>query len=266
MTNTEILQADILDILFEKRNKSYGAYTLRKEYNHRLGYALGITLALAGSLILFPFHENNNNSNYVNIGLADSVVLKTYDFEPEQNRPKEKQQDNFKREKSVSNIQIVPDNDETDIPDQADISDAIISNEKVKGTALIDPNLIITNNAENSQPKFPEINTPEVDFVPKEIPPSFPGGITAWLNFLRKYLQAPEGLEAGQKVEVRVKFWIDKEGVLSKFEIVQSGGNLFDKEVLRVMKKMPDWIPASQNNYRIAVAYTQPVIFMGVEE
>lgn len=106
----------------------------------------------------------------------------------------------------------------------------------------------------------------EINFMPVETPPSFPGGIAAWLNFLKKYLQSPEELDAGQKVEVRVNFRIDKEGTLSGFEIVQSGGKLFDKEVLRVMKKMPGWIPALQNQSRVAVYYTQPVIFMGVKE
>ncbi len=36
MTNNEILQADLLDIIFEKRNKDYGAYAIRKGYNNRL--------------------------------------------------------------------------------------------------------------------------------------------------------------------------------------------------------------------------------------
>ena len=51
MTSNEILKADVLDILFDNRNKQYGAYTLRKNYNSRLGIALGISL----STILFVF-------------------------------------------------------------------------------------------------------------------------------------------------------------------------------------------------------------------
>ena len=41
MTSNEILKADVLDILFDNRNKQYGAYALRKNYNNRLGIALG---------------------------------------------------------------------------------------------------------------------------------------------------------------------------------------------------------------------------------
>ena len=57
MTNKEILQADLLDILFENRNKAYGAYALRKNYNHRLQWALGISLSLVLFLSMLDHHE-----------------------------------------------------------------------------------------------------------------------------------------------------------------------------------------------------------------
>ena len=266
MTNKEILQADLLDILFEHRNKSYGAYALRKNYNHRLGLSLVIVFSLVIVSIFFSFLEKKNNNNQLKDGLSEPVVVKVYTIPPEPERTEVKQAQKTKQVKSVNRIQLVPDNIETDMPDQVNIIDAIVSNEKVIGTALLDPDKIISKGSEIGLQKFPETNTAEVDFVPIEIAPSFPGGLSAWLNFLRKYLQTPDELEIGQKTEVRVKFRIEKDGSLSGFEIVQSGGNIFDKEVLRVMKKMPKWEPAIQNNSRIAVTYTQPVIFMGVEE
>lgn len=266
MTNKEILQADMLDILFEHRNKSYGAYALRRNYNHNLILALLITLSLVIVSIIFSSRKRKNNNSNVNIGLTDSVIMKVYNIKSEPEKADEKQRQKIKKVKSSDRIQIVSNDLETDVPDQADIVDAVVSNEKVIGKTLIDPNIIIRNGSENNQQKFPEINTPEVDFVAKETPPSFPGGITEWLNFLRRFLQTPDKLEAGQRIEVRVKFRIEKDGTLSGFEIVQSGGNLFDKEVLRVMRKMPKWNPAFQNNFRVAVSYTQPIIFMGVEE
>ena len=93
--------------------------------------------------------------------------------------------------------------------------------------------------------------------------PSFPGGPAAWLNFLQRYLQAPEDVEPGKRIEVQVRFWIDVDGSVSRAEIIKSGGSAFDKEVLRVLKKMPNWEPALQAGRPIAVAYQQPVIFIG---
>ena len=53
-----ILNADILDIIFDNRNKNYGAYSLRKFYNNRLYKALGLTFSLATVLIIFSFFNN----------------------------------------------------------------------------------------------------------------------------------------------------------------------------------------------------------------
>src|SRR5215470_4292766 len=61
MTNKEILQADLLDILFEHRNKAYGAYALRKNYNDRLHWALGISLGSVFILILILNHKANSS-------------------------------------------------------------------------------------------------------------------------------------------------------------------------------------------------------------
>jgi protein TonB len=121
------------------------------------------------------------------------------------------------------------------------------------------------NNTGKGKDETTVVTNPD-DFKPDEVPASFPGGTSAWLNFLQRYLQSPDELEAGQRVEVKVRFWIDVDGSLSRFEIVQSGGASFDKEVLRVMKKMPKWEPARQNKHYVAVAFTQPVTFVGVEE
>src|ERR1700741_3035587 len=63
MTNKEILQADLLDILFEHRNKLYGAYALRKTYSHRLCIALGVALSTVLLFILMSFIKKENKNN-----------------------------------------------------------------------------------------------------------------------------------------------------------------------------------------------------------
>ncbi|HEX4850891.1 MAG TPA: TonB family protein, partial [Puia sp.] len=73
-------------------------------------------------------------------------------------------------------------------------------------------------------------------------------------------------LETGQKVKVVVKFVVDKEGIVRDFEVMEHGGNDFDEEVLRVMKKMPHWKPGMQNGRNVAVYYYLPVTFQGPDE
>ncbi|HTS43329.1 MAG TPA: TonB family protein [Puia sp.] len=58
-----------------------------------------------------------------------------------------------------------------------------------------------------------------------------------------------------------MQFVIDKEGAVDGIELVQSGGQVFDAEVIRVMKKMPRWKPGIQNGNKVAVYYNLPVVF-----
>ena len=94
----------------------------------------------------------------------------------------------------------------------------------------------------------------------------FPGGQKKWMEFLNRHLRTPGELEAGQKKSVLVRFAVGEDGSVTQFEIVQSGGILFDNEVIRVLKKMPRWKPAVQNGRNVSVLFTQPVTFVAFEE
>ena len=94
----------------------------------------------------------------------------------------------------------------------------------------------------------------------------FPGGQSAWMAFLSKHLRTPDELNAGEKRTVLVRFTVSAEGSISNFEIIRSGGDAFDNEVVRVLKKMPKWKPAFQNGHNVSVIFTQPVTFMAFEE
>jgi protein TonB len=73
-------------------------------------------------------------------------------------------------------------------------------------------------------------------------------------------------LENGEKRIVNIRFHVDADGAVTNFQIVQSGGAAFDNEVIRVLKRMPNWMPAQQAGKAVAVSFTQPVTFVGAEE
>jgi protein TonB len=106
--------------------------------------------------------------------------------------------------------------------------------------------------------KQPEFNAASSDA-------QFPGGREAFAKFLTKYLITPGELEAGEKKVVVVRFMVDADGTISKTEVLQSDGDDYSKEVIRVLAKMPKWIPAMQNGTKVATWFTQPVSFIGVE-
>jgi protein TonB len=269
MTNNEILQADLLDILFEHRNKLYGPYALRKTYIHRLRIALGVALSTVLIFVFMSFINKHRNMGGPDKRNPNAMQLTEIDLsKPDEPKPPEPKPEIKppKAEVAYQQFRIV-ENDQanSDIVDITDIQDANIGDQNIEGDKPDDlaPTITQSNSGGDVTEKKPD----EADrraLLTRNA--SFPGGTAAWLQFLRRFLKSPEDLEPGQRVEVLVRFWVDIDGSVSKAEIIKSGGKSFDKEVLRVLKKMPAWEPAIQNGNYVAVAYTQPVIFLGVEE
>ncbi len=267
MTSNEILKADVLDILFDNRNKQYGAYALRKKYNNRLSMALGISLSAA--LLLFVLLPVNHSKKILaGINYSDSVVLKIIDLPKDIKKiipppkPKEIVQQQVRQKQFVTMIisnkkEIIPPPDIRDLLN-TDISNKTLDGRPSTGIAIV------------QSPVVPSTGSGEQkivsEFKPEQKEPEFPGGAEAWLKFLRKNLIAPEELGPGEKKMVSIKFFVAKDGSVTGFEVLQSAGKSFDNEVIRVLKRMPKWKPAIQNGQPVEKAFTQPVTFVGVEE
>lgn len=260
MTSNEILKADVLDILFDQRNKQYGAYTLRKHYHKRLSIALGSSL---GAVFLFFFLLPRNHSTVVIEKNNDDVVIKSMEVPKEMKKvlplPPQKKSVLFKKKIFVPPVLVNKDvfTPPTDIRDliNSDISNKTIDGAINRGIFAI------------RQPIVTQVETKTVmEWKPDQKEPEFPGGQEAWLNFLRKHLMVPEELESGEKKKVEIRFIVSAEGFVTGFEVIQSAGKNFDNEVIRVLKKMPKWKPAVQNGQAVARSYTQPVTFIGVEQ
>jgi periplasmic protein TonB len=266
MTSNEILEADVLDILFDNRNKLYGAYTLRKNYNGRMLLALGISLS--SMLLVFLLAGMYRSPSRAAAGGTKDEVLIDLVVPPDMKKvdpviPKRVNPPQVRTEK-LSTIDIKEDKlVNTTVADQARLSLSAISNVTLDGVLPTDipvvkpPEAHVQIMEESKAPSRPDV-------VQKE--PEFPGGEQAWLNFLQKNLIAPEELEAGDKKMVSIRFQVSPQGEVNNFEIVQSAGKSFDNEVIRVLKKMPRWKPAIQNGQPVARAFTQPVTFVGIEQ
>jgi len=93
--------------------------------------------------------------------------------------------------------------------------------------------------------------------------PSYPGGTAALRRFLERNLGNPRDLESGELISVKVKVVVGYDGKLKNFELVQDGGTEFNNEVIRVLKKMPAWVPGKSKGQNVSVYYTIPVKFVG---
>lgn len=268
MTSQQILQTDLLDILFEKRNKLYGAYQLRRMYQQQLVKAL--TLAIGSAFVLLLFFKPANVATRVEeekgtVVEVDQIVPLEQQKKveppklPQASKPPQVRQQTF-----VDNIVITEKEISHPLPPQVAFDHAAVSDRTADGDDVAGQLPVMTeskdNGTGNGQPEPQEKKEIKPDRQPQ-----FPGGMQAWLLFLERNLHVPEELESGEKRTALVRFHVAEDGSITRFQVVQSAGSAFDNEVIRVLKKMPKWTPAMQAGQPVAVSFTQPVTFLGLE-
>ena len=267
--NTPSLSFD--DIVFENRNKSYGAYDLRNGYANRMLAALGagVSVLLLGTL--FFINRDNTAGGMPVAERGEGLLVRTIEIplekpvetvKPKEARP-QKQVQHTATVKFISNIKIEKEVKEemVAVEDIAgkNIGDNDQEGEKADGTVGPETEPVADGNGTG----LSESAAPDFDAIEKA--PEFPGGAAALRKFLARNLVSPGNLEEGEMKTVRVRFRVEKDGSVSSLEILSTAGDDFDDEVVRVCRRMPKWIPALQNGTNVPVSYILPVTFMGSE-
>jgi len=265
-----ILQSDLLDIIFENRNKQYGAYQLRKEYNGRLYRALLFTLGIVLLFISFNILSKYFTAKMVSIvstkNVDSGIILTTVRIPETPAPPLVKPTPQLATIRNMVPL-IVPDDQAKDTIATVDnLINNVISDKTNAGTPSN------TDNASAQQNPAAVIETkpaPEPDnkvIENPEVLPEFPGGTAALLRFLGKNLQVPEeAMDAGQRIKIPVKFVVNRDGSLGDVEFLAQADQRFIKEILRVVAKMPRWKPGSVQGKTVAVYFTIPIIFETTE-
>ena len=266
MNQNAILQSNLLDIIFENRNKEYGAYNLRKSYNNRMRIAL---FSMMGMSLLFCLLFLKNSTTVLNLQNPDIPIpdQKVSEFHPPSGS-EQKVVVNTNHTKKTNVAEGPP-----KIVDSININKLpatpIESMPSLNLTGISETNFSFGEERSGNNSKIdagvtalPEIkiNKPGPIEV-ADIMPQYPGGIKASLDFLKKNLHAPEDITEGDEVSVKIKLVVNYSGKLESFDVLKSGGMEFDNEVLRVLKKMPLWIPGKSNGENVSVYYVVPVKF-----
>jgi protein TonB len=269
MNQQSIVQSNLLDIIFENRNKDYGAYKLRKSYQSRLIIALLSTVGLVLILSLLLLSQNSSVvSNTLNRGIyiPDAKVSTYLKLDQPENKKTGRQHAAIKHLPEIErpplivapgNINSLP---ATPVEFQPSFSSTGISGINLApgsdGTGEGGPG----ENGVTGETKLKEPGN-SIPVKAAEIMPQYPGGIQALLTFLKKNIQSPGDVEEGEDVTVKIEFVVNYDGSLKNFNVIKSGGVIFDNEVLRVLKKMPVWIPGKSEGKNVSVYYTVPVKF-----
>jgi TonB family protein len=134
--------------------------------------------------------------------------------------------------------------------------------EELKKRNLVQPDTLLI--AKKKAPSDSLRKTAQEDTSPqlKSSSAAFPGGEDVWVNFLKRNLHPPSELKANEKKVVQVQFIVNEDGSIKEVEIVQSAGPSFDKEVIRVLKRMPYWKPAVENGRRVNTLITKSITFI----
>ncbi|MEI6946798.1 energy transducer TonB [Paraflavisolibacter sp. H34] len=277
MEANKILSADILDILFEDRNKAYGAYELRKTYNRRITLALLITAGVALAIFIAVFVNRALEANKPAQLEVKEVVLEDIKQEKEEEEkkpeppppPPPKQEPPKVEMTKFTPPQIVKDEEvkKEDIPPEMEKVEetkiGVINQEGIKDEGLAAPPVVDAGKAVVEAPKPVEDESKVFEKV--EVEAEFPGGTSAWARYLNRTLNgsvpvdngAPEG-----SYTVIVQFIVDKAGAISDVKALTNHGYGMEEEAIRVIKKGPKWTPAIQNGRNVNAYRKQPITFV----
>ena len=259
MEANKILGADVLDIIFEGKNKEYGAYQLRKSYKKTLTKALIITgsalLLILGGMALANFIEKNSAKTFDTVE-TQMAEIKTEEPPP----PPEINQVKFTPPVIVKDEEVKPEEKIEEIKE-----DAAISSQTVKSENTVQ---VVQAPVEEKGTQVVEVKVADDEnkiFTKVEVEAGFPGGEDAWRNYLRKTLNANTPVDfgaSGGKYTVIVKFVVSKDGSLSDVKCENDPGFGMCEEAVRVIKKTRNWVPAIQNGRNVNAYRRQPITFL----
>ena len=251
------------DIIFEGRNKEYGAYQLRsRQTKHSIiGFGAGsflILLLFAGPLILQYLKaeeetmkvQTTRTLKYSELSAPPPIEI---DRPPDPVRVAPKV-------KSIKYLKPVAKPDE-EVPDEEDLPTLDELAEATPSTVDIDaPDSVIYDIEDVGGVEEEIVDEP---FVIVEIMPRFPGGEQAMFEFLGQHLTYPSfAAEVELEGRVYVSFIVDATGKVSDAKIERGIGMGCDEEALRVVNMMPDWSPGQQGGRFVPVKYVLPIAFV----
>ena len=274
MAKIDLISRDWTEMVFEGRNKEYGAYRLRKNAGKRNLYSL-ITifiaaLAIWGGISLVKFVESRTKS------VAQTSVAELSALNEPKKKAEVKQQKQVKLEqpeKVVERVKssvkftapVIKKDDEVKPEDELKTQDELMSTKTAIGALDVKGNddangevLKIKEAVAQPEPK-PEV---EKVFDVVEQMPSFPGGPSALMEWLSNNVKYPVvAQENGVQGRVVVSFVVERDGSITDVKVVRGVDPSLDKEASRVVRAMPRWIPGKQNGSAVRVKYNVPVAF-----
>ena len=274
MSKIDLIDSKWVDLVFENKNKEYGAYKLRKDTGKRNVKALVIVLVSIAAIWIGVMTkvaiENSMKSKVaIETDVELSKLAQKKEAKVERKEPVKVEQEQKVVEKVKSSVkftapEIKKDEDvkpEDELKSQDDLAktNTAIGSFDVKGNdeaagEVLKAKEVIAEEA-------PKVEEQKVFDVVEQMP-QFPGGNAALFEYLSKHIKYPVVAEEKRiQGRVIVTFVVERDGSVTDVRVAKSVHAFLDKEAVRVVSGMPRWIPGKQNGSAVRVKYTVPVTF-----
>jgi len=267
MEPNKILSASLIEIIFDGRNKEYGAYELRKNDSQRTKVALSVTIAVVALVLTGTTLANSFKKSEKTYRVKQIVELQALpDEKPPEKLPEPERKPELEQVKTekLTVIAIKPDDEVTDPPpSQEDLIDSKIGLERQEG--IVDDGIgrpeEIDKGLGNGIIDDKKNNQSEEPFTTVEIDAKFNGN---WKAFLERNLNADVATDNNAptgRYSVVIQFVVDVEGNISDVKPLTNHGYGLEAEALRVIKKAAKWEPAIQNGVAVKAYRKQVIVF-----
>ena len=268
MEVNKILSANFLDILFEGRNKEYGAYELRKNYERRLTIALMVTAGVALLIFITAIVSRSvgdsakNKVKVQDVTLADIKTEEPVKIEPPPPPPPKQEPPKIEITKFTP-PKIVEDekfDEKQEVKEQEEITNVgKIDQEGIKDPEIVNPPKVEEETKVVEAPK----EDPNQVFTKVEVEAQFPGGEGKWNQYVQRAVEKniDDLVDDGQAGTCEVQFIVDREGNVSNVEALTMKGSVLARIATDAIRKGPKWIPAIQNGRQVKAWRRQKITF-----
>mgnify|MGYP006190444265 FL=1 len=268
MEVNKILSANFLDILFEGRNKEYGAYELRKNYERRLTIALMVTAGVALLIFITAIVSRSvgdsakNKVKVQDVTLADIKTEEPVKIEPPPPPPPKQEPPKIEITKFTP-PKIVEDEkfeEKNEVKEQEEITNVgKIDQEGIKDPEIVNPPKVEEETKVVEAPK----EDPNQVFTKVEVEAQFPGGEGKWNQYVQRAVEKniDDLVDDGQAGTCEVQFIVDREGNVSNVEALTMKGSVLARIATDAIRKGPKWIPAIQNGRQVKAWRRQKITF-----
>lgn len=273
MTNAQLAAASFDDIVFDGRNKGYGAYELRRLYQRHVSRALAIATTIFALLVFYPVVAAYLEGPVIiapvkKLVIAKPMVLPDDPIIPVLPPP-------------PVPVAVTPPPPpvatarltEFRVVRNEQASEELPSIDELKGKAIGTQNTAGVDPATASLPELPPVAGPatvgpevvsSAPYISVEQMPELPGGggLPAIVAAIQKSVKYPaRAISAGVEGKVYVSFVVNAKGEVVDVKVIKGLGAGLDEETIRAINLLPRFIPGKQNGREVSVSYSVPITF-----